>query len=101
MYRLQISLSTWQVEFLKDRARRDGVSIAEVVRQLVQREVEHTRRQATADSIWDIAGIGEDHKPLIENRVVSENTALYLGELSGPVAKTPSKRRAKKHKRVV
>jgi hypothetical protein len=40
MHRLQISLPTWQVEWLRERAREQGVSVAEVIRQMVQREAD-------------------------------------------------------------
>ena len=40
MHRLQISLPQSQAQFLAERARRDGVSIAEVIRQLIRREEE-------------------------------------------------------------
>ena len=38
MHRLQISLPNWQHQFLVERARRDGVSVAEVIRLMIERE---------------------------------------------------------------
>ena len=35
MHRLQISIPEWQAQYLAARARRDRVSIAEIIRQLV------------------------------------------------------------------
>lgn len=78
LHRLQISLPQWQTEFLAAQAERQGVSMAEVVRRLIQREAETTRKAATPDSLWAIAGIAEDHGPLIEGVPVSEKPELYL-----------------------
>ena len=105
MHRLQISLPEWQTQFLAERARRDGVSIAEVVRRLVQRESEVVRGARSAGSIWDIAGIGEDRGPLSDGIPVSERPDLYVAEAacrygspaeakrrSGPPPKSPRTR---------
>lgn len=90
MHRLQISLPQWQVQFLAERARRDGVSIAEVIRQLVERESE-AQPKGKPDSVWEIAGMAEDTGPLINGIPVSENPELYLtaatGEAMAPAAK--------------
>ena len=40
MHRLQISLPPWEMQYLEERARREGRSIADVVRQLVQQDAE-------------------------------------------------------------
>lgn len=77
MNRLQISLPEWQVRFLAERAEREGVSMAEIIRRLIAREAE-TVASACAESIWDIAGIAEDHGPLIPEIAVSERPELYL-----------------------
>jgi len=42
LHRLQISLPRRQVQFLTERARRDKVSPAEVIRQMIQREANAT-----------------------------------------------------------
>lgn len=78
MHRLQISLPESQAEFLAKRAHTHGVSMAEVVRQLIQREVDAVSEKRGAASLWDIAGIAEDHGPLIDNVPVSEAPELYL-----------------------
>lgn len=78
MHRLQISLPEWQAQFLAERARQQGVSIAEMVRRLVGREAESAAREATADSLREIAGIAEDHGPLLEGVPVSESPERYL-----------------------
>jgi hypothetical protein len=82
LHRLQISLPESQVDFLAERARRDGVSIAEVVRQLVARaEAEGT---SNADSLLTIAGIAEERGPILRGKPVSEKVDLYLAEATGP-----------------
>jgi Ribbon-helix-helix protein, copG family len=78
MHRLQISLPEPQAEFLANRARTRGMSMAEVVRQLIQREVEAASEKRGAASLWDIAGIADDHGTLIDEIPVSEAPELYL-----------------------
>ena len=92
MHRLQVSLPEWQVQFLTARARRDGVSIAEVIRQLVEREAATPASDAGTDSLWEIVGLAEDHGPLVYGIPVSERPDLYLAEQTAPYAK--DKRRA-------
>ena len=101
MHRLQISLPQWQVQFLRERARRDGVSLAEVIRQMIEDEAD-TSRGSNVDSLWDIAGIAEDHGPLIDDIAVSESPEKYL-ELADSTSRTtyrkrryPRKRRSKR-----
>lgn len=84
MHRLQISLPEWQSQFLAERARRDGVSVAAVVRRLVEREAALGRGSHGADSIWSIAGIGEDPGALIDGIPVSERPGLYVAEATAP-----------------
>lgn len=79
MHRLQISLPRSQLKYLTERARREGTSIAELIRRLIHREAE-TASKRNVDSIWEIVGIGEDRKPLINNIPVSEQPDLYLSE---------------------
>ena len=86
MHRLQISLPEWQTQFLAERARRDGVSVAEVVRRLVQREAKVVRGARSVDSIWEIAGIGEDREPRIDGIPVSEQPDLHVAEAARPCA---------------
>jgi len=78
MHRLQISLPEWQTDFLATQARKEGVSMAEVVRRLIQREAEISLHPVESSSLWDIAGIAEDHAPLIQDVPVSESPELYL-----------------------
>jgi hypothetical protein len=94
MSRLQISLPRLQREYLDAQAQRAGVSVAEIVRRLVEREQQADVTPAsTPDSIWNIVGIGTDESPLINNIPVSADPDLYL---YGPRRKAPRSRR-KKH----
>lgn len=93
MHRLQISLPNWQHQFLVERARRDGVSVAEVIRLLIEREA--TSPAAGGATTWDISGIAEDHGPLIRRVPVSESPEAYLAEISRP-SRPKAKRRARR-----
>ena len=84
MHRLLRSLPGWQVQFLTARARRDGISIAEVIRQLVEREAAMSAGDAKTDSLWEIVGLAEDHGPLVNGIPVSERPDLYLAEPAAP-----------------
>ena len=84
MHRLQISLPHGQARFLEERARLEGVSMAEVMRRLIEREAESARGAGNLEGIWDIAGIAEDHGPQIQGVAVSESPELYL---AGPATK--------------
>ena len=96
MHRLQISLPHSQARFLEERAQLDGVSMAEVVRRLIERETESGQPSGNVEGIWDIAGIAEDHGPQIEGVAVSESPELYL---AGPATGSRVKRRPGKRKR--
>ena len=78
MHRLQISIPEWQAQYLAARAKRDGVSIAEFIRRLVERERETAQSQGSMDTLWELAGVAEDPGPLIDEIPVSENPELYL-----------------------
>lgn len=78
MHRLQISLPEWQTDFLVALARRQGVSMAEIVRRLIEREAEAARQPMNNSSVWEIAGIADDPGPLIGGVPVSEKPELYL-----------------------
>ncbi len=96
MHRLQISLPHWQVQFLNDRARRDGLSVAEVIRQLVQREADAAAAQrSSVDTIWNIAGIGEARRPLIDGVPVSHAPDLYLAEASRTTSRAKTRKRSR------
>jgi len=96
MHRLQVSLPKSQVDFLAARARREGVSIAELIRRLVEYAAA-ARSAETAKSLWSIAGIAEERLPLIGGRAVSEHVSLYLAESAAPqMSRRAGSRRARK-----
>ena len=81
MHRLQVCLPESQVQYLTHRARREGVSIAELIRRLVDDATRSSTEQQTA-SLWEIAGIGEETAPLIAGTPVSERPELYVTSAS-------------------
>jgi hypothetical protein len=78
MHRFQVSLPDWQFQLLKRWARREGVSIAELIRRLVSREAESSPKEPDGDALFELAGIAEDHGPLLDGIAVSERPELYL-----------------------
>ncbi len=90
MHRLQISLPEWQVQFLTERAQQEGVSIAKLIRRLVERENEARADLGSADALWELAGLAEDHGPLRDGTPVSERPELYLtGATAGSAHSKP------------
>ena len=83
MHRLQISLPKAQAHFLRERARREGVSAAEVIRRLLEREEQSASAvtQADIDDALSFAGSGADTLPLVDGKPVSEYPDLYLIDL--------------------
>ena len=83
MHRLQISLPKAQAHFLRERARREGISAAEVIRRLLEREEQAAQviTQADIDEALSFMGIGENKLPLIDGKAVSEYPDLYLAEI--------------------
>ena len=77
MHRLQISVEKRQYDWLQEHARRLGVSIAEVVRQMVRREAEEDEA-GDAETFLALAGTAEDRYPLVNGPPVSANVDLYL-----------------------
>lgn len=77
MHRLQLSLREEQVQYLAARAEREGVSMAEVVRRLLDDEASQDTLEG-ADSILAIAGLIKDELPLINGIPVSDDPDLYL-----------------------
>lgn len=92
MHRLQISLPRWQAQFLSERARRNRTSVAEEIRQMVQREAEIQREPADTHlaSLLEIAGMAEGQGALIDDIPVSERPDLYLASLAAS-SDTPDK----------
>ncbi len=91
MHRLQISLRKPQMQYLARRARREGASVAELIRRMIQREAE-AAPSASVHSLWEIVGIGRDAEPLISGTPVSECPDLYLAEIAAPRASRRAKR---------
>ncbi len=83
MHRLQLSLPSWQTQYLAERAERDGVSMAEVVRRLIAREAS-SRDGATVETetVLSLAGIAEDDGLLLDGIPVSEAPERYLESFS-------------------
>lgn len=76
-HRLQIRVDERHYRYLVERAKREGVSIAELVRRLVQREADETQ-PAGIQGLLAVVGMGEDHGPLRNGIAVSEWPELYL-----------------------
>lgn len=77
MHRLQLSLREEQAQYLATRAEREGVSMAEVVRRLLDTEARQDPGQSP-NSLWGIVGLIKGELPLIDGIAVSENPDLYL-----------------------
>ncbi len=62
MHRLQISLPKAQVHFLRERARQEGISAAEVIRRLLEREEQPptTVTQGDIDEALSFASSADD-----------------------------------------
>jgi len=85
MHRLQISLPRRQIEFLVRRARRDGVSVAELIRRLVENEAQAAQSgPVDPEAALSFAAIVADEGSLIAGQPVSENVDLYLAEAGLP-----------------
>jgi hypothetical protein len=73
------------MEFLVKRARREGVSVAELIRRLVENEAQATELgPIDADAALSFAGIVAEEGSLIEGQPVSANVDLYLAEAAFP-----------------
>ena len=63
MHRTQLLLENWQYEALKTRARREGKTLSQWVRQVLQAALAPataSKRGKKSKSIFDICGIGRD-----------------------------------------
>jgi len=98
MHRLQLSLPMSQVDYLGERAARDGISIAEVVRRLVEREANADRSGRASHSLWGIAGIAEERANVLPGIPVSERVDLYLAAASAPLTARPRRPRRSKRR---
>jgi hypothetical protein len=98
MHRLQISLPGSQVKYLTDRAKREGISIAELLRRLIHRELDQSTARGN-DSLREIIGIGKTTEALIDNIPVSEQPDLYLYEPAAAYSKTVAVGKKKRGRR--
>jgi hypothetical protein len=94
MHRLQISLPQSQLRYLADRARQESISMAELIRRLIQRESE-VLTPRSKNSLLEIVGIGKEPGFLIDGIPASEQPDLYIYEKSSSYS-SPAKKRAKK-----
>jgi len=68
LQRTQICLEGWQYQFLTEKAKETGCSIARIVRDIISKEALSKRKIRKDDPIFDIVGIGEgDGKPVARN----------------------------------
>lgn len=58
MHRLQLYIPDAQMRFLQERARQARMSVAAVIRELVEREERAAEKPITQDPIWEVIGIG-------------------------------------------
>jgi hypothetical protein len=86
MHRLQLSLREEQATYLAERARREGLSMAEVVRRLLDEEFAAEQTDEAPEAIWHICGLSADEEQLVDDIPVSERPELYLYD---PRAATP------------
>ena len=76
MKRVQMILEDWQHEWLGDEAKRQGVSMSALLRELLSQAIEARQTQSLdEDPLWGIIGMAEGSK----DGVFSENidTVLY------------------------
>ena len=73
MHRTQIYLEDAQYEVLRGRARREGKSLAAVIREILDEYLGGPRPRSTRDRFSDVVGIGEG-----DGSRVAENYEEYL-----------------------
>lgn len=74
MHRTQLYLDEARYEYLSALARQKGTSIAQVVRDLIDKERNRRKkRRGKADPIWEMVGIIED-----ERKDIASNYESYL-----------------------
>lgn len=77
--RTQLMLEPEQHDQLQALAEVEGTSVSNLVREAINRFLQQQQQPLpiTEDPIWEIIGIGESGKELIDNIPVSEDPALY------------------------
>ncbi|HMR65318.1 MAG TPA: hypothetical protein PKE64_15030 [Anaerolineae bacterium] len=76
MYRLQISITTQQYEFLQSEAFVTGKSMASVLRDLLDQVIQTQQQEILeTDPIWDVIGVAQDIDSPTD---ISRNVDRYL-----------------------
>lgn len=76
MYRLQISITTEQYEFLQSEAFVTGKSMASVLRDLLDQAIQTQQQEILeTDPIWDVIGVAQDIDSPTD---ISRNVDRYL-----------------------
>lgn len=65
MKRTNISLKTWQYEYLKERAEREGESMSELIRQMISEAAQETHQNSGSDAIHDVVGMAESDEQTV------------------------------------
>jgi hypothetical protein len=87
MVRVQVQFSVQQLRSLREVAARRGVSIAEVVRQAVDRDLERDERRDRYDRALSLIGHFTDRDQATD---VAENHDRYLDGIHGEGLREPS-----------
>ncbi|NOX63071.1 MAG: hypothetical protein GXP42_14180 [Chloroflexi bacterium] len=75
MKRMQLILETWQHEWLAQEAKKSGVSMSALVRQMLTEGIERRQNEGLdEDPLWGVIGLGEGP----EDGVTSENLDEFL-----------------------
>jgi hypothetical protein len=82
LHRTQVLLAPKNVRYISARAGQKGVSMSEVIRQIL--DDAESREPVAIESVWNMVGIGAEEKDLIGEIPVSENVDLYLIEALTP-----------------
>ncbi len=92
MYRLQVSLTEDQVDFLKSEAFGTGQSMAAVLRQVLDEAIEKRRQQILRDdTIWEVVGVAAEVEGPTD---ISRQVDRYLyGEAAEPAGQQPRAKR--------
>jgi hypothetical protein len=82
MHRLQISLPEQQMRYLSERARRAGLSMAEVIRRLIEREAMHGEYRPSGEGVA-VAERGESYMTAASRGPIASLTLDLPRELYG------------------
>jgi hypothetical protein len=84
LHRTQVLLAPKNVRYISARANQDGLSMSEVIRQIL--DDAEARNPVAIENVWTMVGIGTEEPALIGGVSVSENTDLYLVEVISPTS---------------